>query len=125
MSEDIKFLVKCKTSNRYIVDVEWDGTSYSKELYFPRFYSFDTREEAERMKIAGTKVVAVKRTITSSPRHSSYKWHLTPKKKYTVRCSHCGLGTNNPRATFQIAYTEYLQVTCLNPCITETYVEIS
>lgn len=121
----IKYLVKCKSTGRYVIDVEWDGITYSKEPYFSKFYSFDTKQEAERMKVAGTKVVAVKRTITSSPRHSSYKWHLTPKKKYTVRCSHCGLGTNNPRATFQIAYTEYLQVTCLNPCITETYVEIS
>lgn len=124
MSEQVKYLVKCIKTGRYVVDVEWDGTSYSKEPYFSQFYSFDTRQQAERMRVSGTKVVAVKRTVIESPTHASYKWHLTPKKKYTVRCSHCGMGTNNPRATFQIAYTEFLQQTTVNPCTTETYVEI-
>lgn len=120
----IKYLVKCKSTGRYVIDVEWDGITYSKEPYFSKFYSFDTKQEAERMKVAGTKVVAVRHVVVNNPAHGKYSWHFTPKKKYTVRCPLCGLGTNNPRATFQIAYTEYLQVTTLNPCKSDSYKEV-
>lgn len=125
MSAQIKYLIKCIKTGRYIVDVEWDGTTYSKEPGFFQYYSFDDKATAERMRVSGSKVVAFEQIEIVHNSHSPYKWHTTPKKKFTVRCPRCGLGTNNPRPTFQIAYTEFLQITTINPCRTLQYKEVN
>lgn len=114
----VKYGLRCKKTDWYFIENDWNGAAFLKSVYLP----FNTKDEAVKNQTKDLYLVQGYQITTIHPTHSGSVNHfITKTKKHTIRCPVCNTGTKRPKATYEIAYAEYLQTILNARCVQTVY----